>query len=158
MCAAPHAEFYRHIDAANVDLDDIDASDEAEQTSQRLLRKAALQARELALDQQLSLAMGDYRTARERVTKYASKILPAARETHDMISTGYQQGQLDYVQVLTVQQTFAAKNLSYLQDLETAWKEWAGTKQPYKPSKNPKATLKTCSVWPTWKRQWPCWP
>ena len=42
-----------------------------------------------------------------------------------MISTGYQQGQLDYVQVLTVQQTYAAKNLSYLQDLETAWKEWA---------------------------------
>jgi len=87
--------------------------------------QAALQARELALDQQLSLAMRDYRTARERVTKYASKVLPAARETLDMISTGYQQGQLDYVQVLTVQQTYAAKNLSYLQDLETAWKEWA---------------------------------
>ena len=87
--------------------------------------QAALQARELTLDQQLSLAMRDYRTARERVTKYASKILPAARETLDMISTGYQHGQLDYVQVLTVQQTYAAKNLSYLQDLETAWKEWA---------------------------------
>lgn len=87
--------------------------------------QAALQARELALDQQLLLAMRDYRTARERVTKYASKVLPAARETLDMISTGYQQGQLDYVQVLTVQQTYAAKNLSYLQDLETAWKEWA---------------------------------
>lgn len=86
---------------------------------------AALQARELALDQQLSIVMRDYRTARERVTKYASKVLPAARETLDMISTGYQQGQLDYVQVLTVQQTYAAKNLSYLQDLETAWKEWA---------------------------------
>jgi cobalt-zinc-cadmium efflux system outer membrane protein len=87
--------------------------------------QGALQARELALDQQLSLAMRDYRTARERVTKYASKVLPAARETLDMISTGYQQGQLDYLQVLTVQQTYAAKNLSYLQDLETAWKEWA---------------------------------
>jgi cobalt-zinc-cadmium efflux system outer membrane protein len=87
--------------------------------------QAALQARELALDQQLSLTMRDYRTARERVTKYASKVLPAARETLDMISKGYQQGQLDYLQVLTVQQTYAAKNLSYLQDLETAWKEWA---------------------------------
>jgi cobalt-zinc-cadmium efflux system outer membrane protein len=87
--------------------------------------QAALQARELTLDQQLSLAMRDYRTARERVTKYASKVLPAARETLDMINTGYQQGQLDYLQVLTVQQTYAAKNLSYLQDLETAWKEWA---------------------------------
>ena len=87
--------------------------------------QAALQARELALDQRLSTSMRDYRTARERVTKYASKVLPAARETLDMISTGYQQGELDYVQVLTVQQTYAAKNLSYLQDLETAWKQWA---------------------------------
>jgi outer membrane protein, heavy metal efflux system len=87
--------------------------------------QAALEARELALDQQLSTSLRDYRTARERVIKYASKVLPAAQETLGMITTGYQQGQLDYVQVLTVQQTYAAKNLSYLQDLETAWKEWA---------------------------------
>jgi outer membrane protein, heavy metal efflux system len=87
--------------------------------------QAALEARELALEEQLSLAMRDYRTARERVARYASKVLPAARETLDMISAGYQHGELDYVQVLTVQQTYAAKNLSYLQDLETAWKQWA---------------------------------
>lgn len=87
--------------------------------------QAALEARELALDQQLSIALRDYRTARERVSKYASKVLPAAQTTLDLISQGYQQGQLDYLQVLTVQQTYASKNLSYLQDLETAWKEWA---------------------------------
>jgi cobalt-zinc-cadmium efflux system outer membrane protein len=87
--------------------------------------QAALEARELALDQQLSAAMRDYRTAQQRVSRYASKVLPAARETLELINTGYQQGQLDYLQVLTVQQTYAAKNLSYLQDLETAWKEWA---------------------------------
>jgi cobalt-zinc-cadmium efflux system outer membrane protein len=87
--------------------------------------QAALEARQLALDQELASAMRDYRTARERVVRYASKVLPAAKETLDLISTGYQQGQLDYLQVLTVQQTYAAKNLSYLQDLETAWKKWA---------------------------------
>ncbi len=87
--------------------------------------QAALEARELALDQQLSIVLRDYRTARERVTKYTTKILPAAQETLGMMNQGYQQGQLDYLQVLTVQQTYAAKNLSYLQDLETAWKEWA---------------------------------
>lgn len=87
--------------------------------------QAALEARQLALDEQLSAALRDYRTARERVNKYAGKILPAARETLDMINTGYQHGELDYVQVLTVQQTYAAKNLSYLQDLETAWKQFA---------------------------------
>ncbi len=87
--------------------------------------QATLEARELALEEQLSIAMRDYRTARERVLKYSSTVLPAARETLDMISVGYQHGELDYVQVLTVQQTYAAKNLSYLQDLETAWKQWA---------------------------------
>jgi cobalt-zinc-cadmium efflux system outer membrane protein len=87
--------------------------------------QAALEARELALGERLSAAMRDYRTARERVEKYAGKVLPAARETLDMINTGYQQGELDYVELLTVQQTYAAKNLSYLQDLETAWKQWA---------------------------------
>jgi outer membrane protein, heavy metal efflux system len=87
--------------------------------------QAALDARELALEEQLSAAMRDYRTARERVARYAGKILPAARDTLDLINSGYQHGQLDYVQVLTVQQTYAAKNLSYLQDLEIAWKQWA---------------------------------
>jgi cobalt-zinc-cadmium efflux system outer membrane protein len=97
----------------------------AQASGQLSAAQAALEARELALEQQLSTSLRDYRTARERVSKYASKVLPAAQETLGMITAGYQQGQLDYVQVLTVQQTYAAKNLSYLEDLETAWKEWA---------------------------------
>jgi cobalt-zinc-cadmium efflux system outer membrane protein len=97
----------------------------AQACSELTAAQAALEARELMLDQQLSLALRDYRTARERVTRYTGKVLPAAQETLDTINKGYQQGQLDYLQVLTVQQTYASKNLSYLQDLETAWKEWA---------------------------------
>ena len=45
--------------------------------------------------------------------------------TLDMISTDYQQGQLDYVQVLTVQQTYAAKKNLSPAGSGTAWKEWA---------------------------------
>jgi cobalt-zinc-cadmium efflux system outer membrane protein len=97
----------------------------AQACSELAAAQAALDARQLVLDQQLSLALRDYRTARERVTRYAGKVLPAAQETLDSVNKGYQQGQLDYLQVLTVQQTYASKNLSYLQDLETAWKEWA---------------------------------
>jgi cobalt-zinc-cadmium efflux system outer membrane protein len=97
----------------------------AEACGELAAAQAALEARQLALDERLSNAMRDYRTARERVVRYAGKVLPAALETLTMINTGYQQGELDYVQVLTVQQTYAAKNLSYLQDLETAWKQWA---------------------------------
>jgi outer membrane protein, heavy metal efflux system len=85
---------------------------------------AALESKQLELEQRLAIAMRDYLTARERVTKYAEKVLPAARESLDIVNTGYQQGELDYLQVLTVQQTYAEKNLVYLQDLETAWKKW----------------------------------
>ncbi len=87
--------------------------------------QAALEARQLAIQQRLMLSLRDYKTARERVAKYKEKILPAAQETLELINQGYQQGELDYTQMFSVQQTYAAKNLSYLQDLETAWRQWA---------------------------------
>jgi cobalt-zinc-cadmium efflux system outer membrane protein len=87
--------------------------------------QAALEARELAIQERLTIAMRDYTTARERVAKYNEKILPAAKETLDLITAGYQQGQLEYVQVYNVQQIYANKNLAYLQDLQAAWQRWA---------------------------------
>jgi cobalt-zinc-cadmium efflux system outer membrane protein len=87
--------------------------------------QAALEARQLAIQERLTIAIRDYTTARERVAKYNEKILPAAKETLDLITAGYQQGQLEYVHVYNVQQTYANKNLSYLQDLATAWQRWA---------------------------------
>lgn len=87
--------------------------------------QAALEQKELALEQRLAAAMRDYATPRERVARYTDSILPAARESLHMINKAYEQGELDYLQVLAIQQTYAQKNLAYLQDLETAWKQWA---------------------------------
>jgi cobalt-zinc-cadmium efflux system outer membrane protein len=87
--------------------------------------QAALEVRQLAIEQRLTIAMRDYTTARQRVLRYTEKILPAAQETLNLINTGYQAGELEYVQVLSVQQTYAAKNLAYLDDLSTAWQRWA---------------------------------
>ncbi len=87
--------------------------------------QAALQQRELALQQRLASALGDYNTARERATRYAEKVLPVARESLDLTAAGYREGELDYISLLAAQQTYAEKNLAYLQDLETAWKKWA---------------------------------
>jgi cobalt-zinc-cadmium efflux system outer membrane protein len=87
--------------------------------------RAALQARELALSQRLAAALRDYETARLRVVRYAETILPTARQTLDMTSQGYQQGGLEYLQLLSVQQMYAQANVAYLRDLETAWKKWA---------------------------------
>jgi cobalt-zinc-cadmium efflux system outer membrane protein len=87
--------------------------------------QAALEGRALALEQRLASAMRDYATARERALKYATNVLPVARETLEIMNAGYQDGELDYLQVLSIQQTYAQQNVSYLQDLETAWKKWA---------------------------------
>jgi cobalt-zinc-cadmium efflux system outer membrane protein len=87
--------------------------------------RAALQARELLLTQRLAAALRDYETARQRVVRYTDTILPTARQTLDMTNQGYQQGELEYLQMLSVQQMYAQTNVAYLQALETAWKKWA---------------------------------
>ncbi len=87
--------------------------------------QAALEAAELAIEQRLAVALRDYETARQRVVMYQETILPAARESLDMVAKAYEQGELEYLEVLTVQQTYTQKNVAYLQDVETAWKRWA---------------------------------
>jgi cobalt-zinc-cadmium efflux system outer membrane protein len=87
--------------------------------------QAAIQHRELALEQRLAAALRDYATARQRAVRFSENVLPVARQSLDMINAGYREGELDYMEVLTAQRTYSEKNLSYLQDLETAWKQWA---------------------------------
>ena len=87
--------------------------------------RAALEERELALEQRLAAALSDYNTAGQRLMRYSQTILPAARESLELTNQGYEQGELEFLQVLSVQQTYAERNLAYLQDLETAWKKWA---------------------------------
>jgi cobalt-zinc-cadmium efflux system outer membrane protein len=87
--------------------------------------EAALERRELLLRQQLAEALRDYATARQRVARYSDAILPTARQSLEMINRAYEQGELDFLQLLSIQQTYTQKNLAYLEDLEIAWKKWA---------------------------------
>ncbi len=92
---------------------------------QLVATQSALEGRQLALTQRLASAMRDYITASRRVKKYAASILPAARQSLELISTGYEQGELEYLDILAAQRTYTEKNLAYLTDLESAWKKWA---------------------------------
>ncbi len=87
--------------------------------------QAALEQRELALQQRLAVALRDFATARQRVARYSETIIPTARQSLDIINRAYEQGELDYLQVLAIQQTYTETNQAYLQDLEIAWKQWA---------------------------------
>jgi cobalt-zinc-cadmium efflux system outer membrane protein len=87
--------------------------------------QAALEDRELALSQGLADALARYETARRRAEQFDATILPAAQESLDLVSQAYEQGELDYIQLLAMQRTFAEKSLTHLSALETAWKQWA---------------------------------
>jgi outer membrane protein, heavy metal efflux system len=87
--------------------------------------QAALDERELALAERLAAAIRDYQTASRRVEKFEATILPAAQQSLELISQAYDQGELDYLQLLAAQRTYTEKNVTHLQDLETAWKKWA---------------------------------
>ena len=87
--------------------------------------QAALDSRELALAQQLAAAMSEYITAGRRVAKYSESILPAAKQSLDLVIQAYQQGELEYLEILATQRTYTEKNLAYLADLDIAWKKWA---------------------------------
>ena len=87
--------------------------------------QAALDGREIALTQQLAAAMSRYNTASRRVAKYSESILPAARQSLDLVSSAYEKGELAYLDILATQRTYTQASLDYLNDLESAWKQWA---------------------------------
>jgi cobalt-zinc-cadmium efflux system outer membrane protein len=99
--------------------------DIAEACGDLVAARAALEQTQWRLEQRLAAALRDYLTARQRVNRYTDSILPATRESLTMFTQAYQQGELDYLQLITAQQTYTEKHLAYLQDLENAWRKWA---------------------------------
>ena len=65
-----------------------------------------LQRVELMLHRRLAAVFQEYDNARATVVCYRSEILPAAEETLQLVSKGYQQGEVGYLELLTVQRTF----------------------------------------------------
>ena len=77
----------------------------------------------LDLRQRLATAYEIYLDARLQVDAYESEILPKAQETKDLVTKGYQQGEIDFLQLLTAQRTYSQINLTYLEQLQLAWRQ-----------------------------------
>ena len=71
----------------------------------------------LSLQNRLADVFRRYDNARQQVEKYASDILPSAKETLDLVTAGYQQGEFSYLNLLTAQRTYFQSNLAYLESL-----------------------------------------
>ena len=77
----------------------------------------------LALQQRLAAVFEQYATAHQQVEKYNRDMMPNAKESLDLVSSGYRQGEFGYLMLLTAQRTYFQTNLAYLdalRDLRTS--------------------------------------
>ena len=72
---------------------------------------------ELELRQRLASTFEQYQNARYESEKYADNILPNAQASLDLVTSGYRQGEFDYVTLLTAQRTFFQVNLAYVDSI-----------------------------------------
>jgi cobalt-zinc-cadmium efflux system outer membrane protein len=72
---------------------------------------------ELELHQRLATEYQRYANAKQQVQTYRRDILPDAKSSLDLVTAGYQQGELGYLALLTAQRTFFQTNLAYLDSL-----------------------------------------
>jgi len=79
--------------------------------------RADVQRVHLDLQQRLAAVFEQYTTARYQVEKYSRDILPNARASLDLATKGYQQGEYNYLFLLTAQRTYFHTNLVYLDSL-----------------------------------------
>lgn len=72
---------------------------------------------ELDLQDRLAVAYRRYANARQQVDRYRERMVPRAERSLKLVSGGYEKGQVDYLTLLTAQQTYLHVNLSYLDSL-----------------------------------------
>lgn len=73
---------------------------------------------ELNLRNRLASAFESYSNARNHVEAFTKKILPDSRSSLDLVNLQFQQGQVNFLAVLTAQRTFFQANATYLQALQ----------------------------------------
>jgi cobalt-zinc-cadmium efflux system outer membrane protein len=77
----------------------------------------------LDLRQRMASAYEGYLDAKVQVDAYESQILPKAKESLELVSKGYREGELDFLQLLTAQRTYSQINLTYLRQLKQVWRQ-----------------------------------
>ena len=81
-----------------------------------------VQVRSLQIRQKLVQSFQTYRDAKMQVEAYEAKVLPRARETLELIIEGFQQGEVDFLQLLTAQRTYFGFNLTVIEQQRIMWR------------------------------------
>ena len=77
----------------------------------------------LDLRQRLASAYENYLDSKLQVDAFDSEIIPKAKETLELVSKGYREGEIDFLQLLTAQRTYSQINLTYVQQLKQLWRQ-----------------------------------
>ncbi|MFP6621403.1 MAG: TolC family protein [Pirellulaceae bacterium] len=85
--------------------------------SELSVAESRLQKAELNLQDQLAITFRRYANSRQQVQRYQEQMLPRAQRSLDFVTTGYRQGQVDFLTLLTSQRTYYQVNLQYLDAL-----------------------------------------
>ena len=72
---------------------------------------------ELDLQDRLAVAYRRFANARQQVDRYSKRMVPRAEQSLKLVTGGYEKGQVEYLTLLTAQQTYLQVNLSYLDSL-----------------------------------------
>ena len=72
---------------------------------------------ELDLQDRLAVAYRRYANARQQADRYSKRMVPRAKRSLKLVTGGYEKGQVEYLTLLTAQQTYLQVNLSYLDSL-----------------------------------------
>lgn len=72
---------------------------------------------ELQLHEELATAYRRYTNAQHQVARYGDRILPRAKRSLLFVANGYEEGQVEYLTLLTAQTTYFQVSLSYLASL-----------------------------------------
>jgi cobalt-zinc-cadmium efflux system outer membrane protein len=73
---------------------------------------------ELDLQDRLAVVYRQFANSRQQVDRYGQRMLPRAKRSLKLVTNGYEKGQVEYLTVLTAQQTYLQVNLSYLDSLQ----------------------------------------
>ena len=69
---------------------------------------------ELDLQDRLAVVLRRYANARQQAERYSQQIIPKAQRSLELVTSGYEAGQVDYLTLLTAQQTYVQVTLAYI--------------------------------------------
>jgi cobalt-zinc-cadmium efflux system outer membrane protein len=72
---------------------------------------------ELDLQDRLAMAYRRYANAYQQTGRYQERMVPRSKRSLKLVTNGYEKGQVQYLTLLTAQQTYLQVNLSYLDSL-----------------------------------------